>query len=121
MSTRNIRASACSLTIVPAIFLFHIGAAGAAGDAQGLARTMLLGVTVPAVAAAPNEQRGASTAGRTDAQGLARRMLLGVTSRSPGLTATGAQRVSGNRAHGDAQVLAHQALIGRRDARTTGS
>jgi len=107
-----------SLTPVLAAVLLHIGTA-AASDAQEQARAVLLGVTSTPH---PTAQSAVSTQRSTgDAQEAARRLLLGVTTPSSGQQQTDLSRATGKHLHGDAQVLAREVLIGRRDALAAGS
>jgi hypothetical protein len=111
MSSRIIRSSARSLTLVAAALLIHIGSAVAADSAQEQARQVLLGVTT-VVSADGRTARAVGPDG--DAQEQARRSLLGVTAQTPGRPQPGTFTVSENRFHGDAQALARQVLLGRR-------
>jgi hypothetical protein len=114
MSSRTPRNLARWLTVVPAAFLFHFGAAEAA-DAQQHAQRLLLGVAAPAASVAPNTHRSVQTARPApDAQQLARGLLLGATRDASALPGNGVPTPGGHRGHGDAQVLAQQVLLGHR-------
>jgi len=130
---RTRRALARSLTIVPAALLLHIGAALAAdspqslrqpdaqrstppvnstADAQEFARRLLLGITAAPPTPQPAGRGGKSTG---DAQEFARDLLLGITTRTTQPQTEGS-KTNGPRVHGDAQALAREVLVGRRDA-----
>jgi len=112
MLSRIIRGLALSLTLVPAALLFHLGSAAAGDSAQEQARRVLVGVATRVPADAQHTARAVGP--KADAQEQARRLLLGVTAQTPGGPQPGTFTVSGNRAHGDAQALAQQVLLGRR-------
>jgi hypothetical protein len=112
-----------ALTPALAAALLHIGTAAAAdyptGDAQEQARAILRGV--PSTLH-PTVQSAVKTQGvRADAQESARRLLLGVTTPTSGQQQTDLPRATQNHVHGDAQVLAREVLLGRRDAVAAGS
>lgn len=122
MSFRIRRTLARSLTIIPAILLFHAGVAAAEGpgdDFMQQQRDLLAGRRI-ATATAPSGGHYSSGKGRStgDAQESARQLLLGV---SPDGLRPDVSRVSGNRVYGDAQVLARQLLLGTRDTPPAGS
>jgi len=107
-----------SLTPALTAVLLHIGTA-AASDAQEQARAVLLGVTSTPL---PTAQSAVSTQRSTgDAQEAARRLLLGVTTPASGPQQADLSRATGKHLHGDAQVLAREVVLGRRNASAAGS
>lgn len=122
MSFRIIRTLARSLTIVPAVLLFHAGVAAAADSADDFMqqqRDLLAGRRIAPVTA-PSSARHSSGEDRPtgDAQESARRLLLGV---APDRLRPEASRSSGDRRYGDAQLMARQLLLGSRGAPPEGS
>jgi hypothetical protein len=111
-----------ALTPALAAVLLHIGTAAAAqhpaGDAQEQARAILLGTS----ALHPTAHSAVKTQGaRGDAQESARQLLLGVTTPASGQQQTDVPRATQKHVHGDAQVLAREVLLGRRNAVAAGS
>jgi hypothetical protein len=122
MSLRIIRTLACSLTILPAVLLFHTGVASAADpvdDFMQQQRDLLAGRRIAPVTAPSSAHHSSGEERSTgDAQESARWLLLGV---APDRLRPDASRASGDRVYGDAQLLARQLLLGSRGAPPAGS
>jgi hypothetical protein len=120
MSSPTNRAIIGSLTLVPAVLLFHMSSAAAA-DFLEHQRELLSG-RPPAVSAPLNTPPGARQASPAgDAQESARQLLSGVKPRTADQTQPGRSPAAGHRVYGDAQMLARHLLTGGRDARSAGS
>jgi hypothetical protein len=120
MSSRTLKTLTRTSTLIPAAFLFYMGAAVAGNSPQDLMqqqRNVLAGRTTVTVAA--GAQRTASPQGASaDAQELARRVILGTgTVHHPQSAASAANA----RGHGDAQSLARNVLLGHGASWTPGS